>query len=232
MSNPPSWSVSSVPVPINAGRQVYNAVTARKMDAVGMYQRHPVGETSLLMPPGSVIAYAGSTAPGGWMMCNGQDLDRQIYKNLFAAIGTVYGTGDGSTTFNVPNLNGKVIVGTSSADAEFDVLGETGGEKTHTLTTAEMPSHNHGVTDPGHVHGVTDPGHAHSYTATQVSGSIENDSPDYTGSVFQNGQTTSTSTTGVTVNTNTTGISIQNTGGGQAHNNLQPYMALRYIIKV
>jgi microcystin-dependent protein len=167
------------------------------------------------------------------MMCNGQDLDRQIYKNLFAAIGTVYGTGDGSTTFNVPNLNGKVIVGTSSADAEFDVLGETGGEKTHVLTIAEMPSHNHGVTDPGHAHGVTDPGHAHSYV-NQVGDqgvntlTTQNDAADQ----VDYGQTTGTSTTGVTVNTNTTGISIQNEGGGQAHNNLQPYMALRYIIKV
>ena len=233
MSNPPSWSVSSVPVPVNAGRRVYDAVTARKVDGVGMYQRHPLGDTSLLVPPGSIVAYAGNTAPGGWMMCNGQDLDRQIYKNLFAAIGTVYGTGDGTTTFNVPNLNGKVIVGTSASDMEFDVLGETGGEKTHVLTISEMPTHNHGVTDPGHAHGVTDPGHAHSYVnqvgdqsvntlTTQASAA---DQADYN-------QTTGTSTTGVTVNTATTGISIQNEGGGQAHNNLQPYMALRYIIKV
>ncbi len=233
MSTPPAWSNSSVPVPVNAGRRVYDALTARKVDGVGMFQRHPLGETSLLVPPASVTAYAGATAPGGWLLCDGQAVNRQIYKNLFEVIGTTYGAGNGSTTFNVPNLNGKVIVGTSASETEFDVLGETGGEKTHTLTVDEMPSHSHGVTDPGHAHGITDPGHAHSYVNQVGDQSVNTlttqadaaDQVDY-------GQTTGTSTTGVTVNTATTGISIQNTGGGQAHNNLQPYMALRYIIKV
>jgi microcystin-dependent protein len=233
MSNPPSWSTTSIPVPVNAGRRVYDAVTARKLEGVGMYQRHPLGETSLLVPAGSIVAFAGAVAPGGWMMCNGQDLNRQTYKNLFATIGTVYGTGDGSTTFNVPNLNGKVIVGTSSDDTEFDQLGEIGGEKTHVLTVEEMPSHNHGVTDPGHTHGVTDPGHAHSYV-NQVGDQItdNNFGTETAADQVDYGQTTGMSTTGVTVNSATTGIFIQNAGGGRAHNNLQPYMALRYIIKV
>jgi microcystin-dependent protein len=80
---------------------------------------------------------------------------------LFTAISTTYGAGDGTTTFNVPNLQGRIPVGKDSTQTEFDVLAETGGTKTSTLTTANMPSHQHGVgtilpsTIADHVHGHT-----------------------------------------------------------------------------
>ena len=94
-------------------------------------------------PAGSISMYAGSTAPTGYLLCDGSAVSRTTYADLFTAIGTTYGTGDGSTTFNLPNLKGKVAVGLNSADTSFDTLGETGGAKTHTLTTTEMPSHTH-----------------------------------------------------------------------------------------
>lgn len=95
------------------------------------------------LPVGTIIPYAGTTIPSNYMLCEGQELSRIEYDILFSAIGTTYGVGDGSTTFNLPNLKGRVITGIDSNDEDFDTLGETGGEKTHTLTISEMPSHTH-----------------------------------------------------------------------------------------
>lgn len=95
------------------------------------------------LPVGTIMPYAGTTIPSNYMKCEGQELSRIEYDILFSAIGTTYGEGDGSTTFNLPNLKGRIITGVDSNDTDFDTLGETGGEKTHTLTVDEMPSHSH-----------------------------------------------------------------------------------------
>lgn len=113
-------------------------------------------------PAGVITQYGGTTAPTGWLLCQGQAISRvnALYTRLFTAIGTNYGIGDGSTTFNVPNLQGRIPVGRDSTQSEFDALAETGGSKTHTLTTANMPSHQHGVgtilpsTIADHIHGI------------------------------------------------------------------------------
>ena len=94
------------------------------------------------VPAGVVWSAALATAPAGWLLCQGQSLLRSDYPRLFAAIGTVYGAADG-THFSVPDLKGRAPVGRDSAQTEFDTLGETGGEKAHVLTVAEMPSHSH-----------------------------------------------------------------------------------------
>lgn len=94
-------------------------------------------------PIGSITMFAGSTAPSGYLICDGSAISRTTYSDLFTVLGTNYGTGDGSTTFNLPNLKGRTVVGLDSNDTAFDTLGETGGEKTHTLTVQEMPSHSH-----------------------------------------------------------------------------------------
>lgn len=153
----------------------------------------PTGDT---LPIGSISAYGGENIPTNWLKCNGQALLRTDYPELFNTIGTTYGSGDGSTTFNLPNISERVIVG-NNGDGEFS-LGNTGGEKAHTLTVQEMPSHNHDFNKAG----VTAMVSGGSYDISQQSGSR---TYDY--------------------------ISIKNTGGGQAHNNLQPYIALNYIIK-
>lgn len=95
------------------------------------------------MPVGSIVQYGGVNAPAGWLICDGSTISRTEYKDLFNAINTNYGVGDGSTTFNLPNLKGKVAVGLDANDSDFNELGKTGGEKTHTLTIDEMPSHKH-----------------------------------------------------------------------------------------
>lgn len=162
------------------------------------------------LPPGSVFPTARSTAPTGYLLCDGAAVSRSTYAALFSAIGTQFGTGDGSTTFNVPNLKGRIPVGIDSGQTEFDTRGETGGANTHTLTVGEMPSHTH-TQDP----------HTHEAVRSNTTGGGSN-------RYYQGSAPTSVQTSQDLLATTATN---QNTGGGGAHNNLQPYMALHYIIK-
>lgn len=95
------------------------------------------------LPIGAIMPFGSDTIPENWLLCDGSAVSRTTYQELFNTIGTAFGNGDGFTTFNLPNLKGKVPVGKDSNDTDFDTLGETGGEKKHTLTIAEMPSHQH-----------------------------------------------------------------------------------------
>jgi microcystin-dependent protein len=201
-------------------------------------------------PTGAIIQFAGSNPPTGYLLCNGAAVDRTTYATLFAVIGTTYGAGDGSTTFNLPNLQGRVPVG-KSTEAEFDVLGETGGEKAHTITAAQMPSHthtftgdshNHSFTGGSHSHSISDPGHKHNIkVAESGNGSYidtddtNSDSPTHTSST-----SIASATTGISINANTvsgtntattaTG-SNSYTGSGSSMNVIQPYLVINYIIK-
>ena len=147
---------------------------------------------------GTIQMYAGLIAPSGWMICDGSAISREIYSELFNVIGISYGAGDGNVTFNVPNLKGKVPVGLNSSEIEFDTLGKSSGEKTHILTTPEMPSHNHTF-------------QAWNNTNTDTSDIFTNDWRLDPGS-------------------GTWGTS--NVGGGLAHNNLQPYCTISFVIKI
>lgn len=97
------------------------------------------------LPIGAIMPFGSDTIPDNWLLCNGQAVSRTDYQELFNTIGTTYGTGDGFTTFNLPDLKGKIPVGKNANDTDFETLGETGGEKTHTLTVNEMPKHTHGT---------------------------------------------------------------------------------------
>lgn len=94
---------------------------------------------------GTILPYTGSSSelPTGYMLCDGAELSRTDYSDLFAVIGTSFGSGNGSSTFNLPNLKGKILTGLDSNDTDFASMGATGGEKTHTLTVDEIPSHTH-----------------------------------------------------------------------------------------
>jgi microcystin-dependent protein len=98
-----------------------------------------------IVPVGAVLPFYGSRPPKNWLLCYGQEVSRTEYKDLFDVIGTSSGSGNGSTTFNVPDLKGKVIYGQGSTDAL--VTGSTVGETHHTLTVNEMPSHGHDIVD-------------------------------------------------------------------------------------
>jgi microcystin-dependent protein len=175
------------------------------------------------VPAGCVMPYAGATAPDGWLLCHGQAVSRTTYADLFAAIGTAYGAGDGSTTFGLPDLRGRVAAGRDDMGgtdagrlaggvANRTILGGAGGAATHTLNTGEMPAHSHGVNDPSH---------AHSYGAGQIPSPFTPRGTNGDGTNFNNNAAT---------NGAFTGISIQNAGGGAAHNNTQPTLVLNYVI--
>jgi len=94
---------------------------------------------------GNIVLFAGAVAPEGWMLCDGRQLSRTEYAELYSEVGTRYGTGDGSTTFQLPDFRGRLGVGHDSAQTEFDTVGEFGGQKKVTLTADNLPSHTHGI---------------------------------------------------------------------------------------
>lgn len=178
-------------------------------------------------PAGVVLPFAGSAAPTGWLLCYGQAVSRTTYAALFAALGTAYGAGDGSTTFLLPDLRGRVPGGkddmggaaasrltTAGSGVNGATLGATGGAETHTLTTAQLAAHNHtGVTVSAGAH--THPGGS---TSGSNQGTIENPVASTVGSTGSAGAHTHT-------------LTIDNAGSGNAHNNTQPTLVLNYIIK-
>ena len=91
-----------------------------------------------VMPVGCVIPFAGAAAPTGWLLCQGQAVSRTTYAQLFSVIGTTYGSGDGSTTFNLPDMRGRVAVG-----SDANSPGAQRGETAHKLGISEIPSHSH-----------------------------------------------------------------------------------------
>lgn len=149
---------------------------------------------------GMVTMWTTGTAPSGWLLCDGSAVSRSTYSSLFAVVGTTYGSGDGSTTFNVPDFTGRVAIaaGTGNAsDATAHALGDTGGTETHTLTESEMPAHTHSNSVASYADG--------SGVGTWPGGN----SPFY----------------------GTHTWNTESTGGDTAHNNLQPYTVINFIIK-
>ena len=147
------------------------------------------------IPAGVISLYGGTVAPTGWLLCDGAAVSRTTYAALFTAIGTSFGAGDGSTTFNVPDGRGRAPIGAGQGSGLTNrALAGTGGAETHTLSTSEIPSHTHSLT-------VMDNS---SSLGTNPARGVDG---------------------GAVLNTNTT-------GGGGAHNNMQPFLVLTFIIKI
>jgi len=125
----------------------------------------PSGGASVLEtnPIGAILEWPSNTIPTNWLLCNGQAVSRTDYSELFAVIGTTYGAGDGSTTFNVPDRRGNIAIGKNDSDTDFNTLGKTGGAKKRTLVLANIPSHSHTFTGTAHTHTLN--GHTHSVGA-------------------------------------------------------------------
>lgn len=158
-----------------------------------------------LLPAGTILATGRSTAPSGYLMCEGQAVSRTgANAALFAAIGTTYGVGNGSTTFNLPDFRGRVPVGVDGAAGRLsanDALGNAAGEEKHILSIGEIPAHTH--TEEGW-------GGFSYWIPTNLEEAIG----------FRQGLNgPSTKASG-------------SAGGGGAHNVMQPYQVVNYIIRL
>ena len=195
------------------------------------------------LPVGCVLPYAGSSAPTNFLLCYGQAVSRTTYADLFAAIGTTFGAGDGATTFNLPDLRGRMVAGQDNMGGSAanrvtnavsgitgTTLGSAGGSQslqthTHTASTSTAGSH-------AHTANVTDPGHVHSENSVGVAGGVS-----VTGGATPIGGFTSTgsATTGITVSVVANGdhthtVTVNNEGAGTSQN-MPPTIILTYIIR-
>lgn len=188
------------------------------------------------VPLGGMLPFIAPTTPNSsFVFPFGQGISRSTYSALFALIGTTYGTGDGSTTFNIPDVRGRVIAGvdnmggsaagrlTSASGMGTGLLGQAGGAETETLTTAQIPAHTHANT-------LSDPGHAHSGTVSSQ-GTVQTGAGGQPG---LGGNNTGAVSGTITVNANTTGVTINNAsqGGGGAHPNVMPAICCNLILRV
>lgn len=171
-----------------------SALTHAEMDA----------NLGYLVPPGAVMAFARNSAPAGWLECSGAAVSRTSYAQLFAAIGTTFGAGDGSTTFNLPNLRGEFIRGWDNG------RGVDSGRAFGSAQAGEIQSHSHGITDPGH---------AHRWGTDDTTGASGAGNPDASGGTDWRAYT----------ETVTTGISINNSGGAETR---PRNIAMLYCIKI
>lgn len=157
------------------------------------------------VPTGVINMWGTGTAPTGYLLCAGAAVSRSTYAALFAVIGTTFGVGDGTTTFNLPNYTNRMPYGAT--------VGTTGGS-----ADAVIVSHTHTAT-------VTDPGHAHAIprktgTSTETEAFVARGGGDVVADL-----STNTNTTGITVANSTTGVSATNA-------NLPPYLGINFIIKI
>ena len=201
---------------------------------------------NVVVPVGGVIDYPVATAPSSqWHLADGTAISRAAYPDLFTLIGTTFGVGNGTTTFNLPDYRDRMSIGAGTSYA----AGATGGATTHTLTTAELPplthnvidpGHTHTITDPNHSHGVTDPGHTH--VLQTGTGGPPNNFITKGGVSSSTSENTDSNTTGLTVNSgstaitgansHSTGVTVADTNGGGAHSILNPYLGMYKLIRV
>jgi microcystin-dependent protein len=161
---------------------------------------------------GQIMLFAGNFAVRGWALCDGQLLPISQYSALFSILGTQYG-GDGETTFALPDLRGRVPIHMGNGPGLTNrPIGQRSGAENHTLTTGQMPAHNH----PAVINASTAEGDSASPTNLVIAKSGSGD-PDFVGGAADTALRSDS-------------ISMSNNGGNQSHNNMQPYLTLNYQI--
>jgi microcystin-dependent protein len=190
-----------------------------------IYQLKAIGNVLLTnhssTPIGSINQYAGngvlSPIPAGWMICNGAAISRTTYADLYAVIGTLYGVGDNSTTFNLPNLQNRMPIGLGTGS--FNALNNTGGAETYTLATNELPAHQHYIG-------------SNSYAASGVGDDVVMSNVNqfmYLGA-DTNGNTDRYRMVGGAGSANAGLTSNPIAGSGTAFNKMSPYIVINFII--
>ncbi len=189
------------------------------------------------LPAGMLAPFAGAAAPAGWLLCYGQAVSRDDYPALFAAIGTTHGAGDGSTSFNLPDLRGRAVAGKDdmggsaanrltgqSGGVDGDTLGAAGGAETHTLGSSQMPSHSH-------ARGTLATASAGSHNHSINTGAFHT-SGNYSRLSWGNNNASGTQSTasGGSHSHAIRGYTGR-VGSGRAHNNVQPTVVLNWIVK-
>ncbi len=247
---------------------------------------------ALAMPVGTIQMYPLATAPtattngGTWLACDATAISRTVYSVLYGIIGTTYGVGDGSTSFNLPDLRSRVPVGynvDTISGRSTRAIAEGSGTESHTLLDAEIPKHTHPITDAGHIHATTEVAHTHTGTTAKAKADIvlndhthtfdkfttydnsstslgaagqqvgsfylnpryqDNDgsTDPFTGAALlyedgasnnghQHSITTDSTATALSIDSKVTGITVNDQGSGDgAHNIMQPYLVVNYII--
>ena len=197
---------------------------------------------------GSIQIFAGSVAPNGWLVCNGDTISRSAYNNLFKVIGTIYGVGNSNTTFTLPDMRGRCPIGVGTgASLTARTLGSNVGAETATLAQVNLPSHTHtasvGTQSANHTHTGTSGGHSanhtHSYnkpigtTGAQV-GIIDSVTASSSGTPQTGGNSvghTHATTFGTGSATHTHSVTNSNTGSGTAFGIMPPSIVVNFIIK-
>jgi microcystin-dependent protein len=192
-------------------------------------------------PTGGLMLWPTASPPANWLICNGAAVSRTTYATLFAVVGTVFGAGNGSTTFNLPNYTDRMPIGAGSSYA----VNAQGGAASTTLTTTELPSHSHSASSSSSssfsgsagTTSAVDLNHTHSYNLGFITGggpyaqvTTNNAGPINTSSASIDMNHSHTFTPAGSVSTSTS-TSIGSTGSGAAFTNLPPYLGIYFIIK-
>lgn len=191
-----------------------------------------------IIPVGTIFMFGGpstTSLPSSWLYLQGQQVSRSTYPALFALYSTTYGSGNGSSTFNLPNFQGRSPIGAGPSGLGNNYsLGLKWGEETHVLGVSEMPSHYHGVSDPTHYHAsVTgdQPGQNNGWVGVRDASSTLGLAGLYSGYMAPGANMTWNDPAGVITGYASTGITTQNQGGSGGHNTVHPVLAINFIVR-